>query len=262
MTTARCKPQDNQIIPLLNVNGLVHWSQREIEIRERMVSVFSAGVGDFLLGENRAWEIERTEGPVMMPRHTVSNSYGSDDIWEFRPHDENESALVARPETTASTYAWMMHRLSVHPQARIPYCVWQVGKSFRAERDNVLKNMRLKEFHQMEFKCAYTVDTANDYQEGCLEPVRRMLSLASGLPARLVESDRLPSYSLRTMDVELDTGERWMEVCSISKRTDFPIPAVYTGKGGQRVEKGVLVLEIAIGMDRMVYARRLAEARA
>ena len=64
----------------------------------------------------------------------------------------------------------------------------------------------------MEFQCAYTVDTANDYQEGCLEPMRRMLSLASGLPARIVDSDRLPSYSLRTVDVELDVGERWVNI--------------------------------------------------
>ena len=246
---------------LLNTNGLIHWSGRELERRERMIPLFASEISAFLLGQNRAWEIERTEGPVMMPRSTVNTNYTDDDIWTFRPHDETETPLAARPETTASTYAWMMHRLDTHPVARMPYCVWQFGKSFRAERDNVLKNMRLKEFHQMEFQCAYTADTANDYQQACLEPVRRMLAFASGLPARIIDSDRLPSYSMRTVDVELDTGERWMEVCSISKRTDFPVKARYQGKRGEWIEKDVLVLEIAIGIDRMVYAAGLAEER-
>ena len=79
-------------------------------------------------------------------------------------------------------------------------------------------------------------------------------------PTRIVESDRLPSYSEITMDIEAHTeafvfapeNDRWMEVCSISRRTDFPQKAKFQTKKGT-VEKDLLVLEIAIGLDRCVY---------
>lgn len=112
--------------------------------------------------------------------------------------------------------------------------------------------MRLKEFYQQEFQCVYTTDTKNDYQEAVLEPVRKMIGEMVGLPTRIVESDRLPSYSLRTMDVECNNGDKWMELCSISKRTDFPQKARFVTKKGI-VEKDLEVLEVAIGLDRCVY---------
>ena len=111
--------------------------------------------------------------------------------------------------------------------------------------------MRLKEFYQQEFQCIYAADTLNDYQEKVLEPVRAFMEKILGKPARLVESDRLPDYSLRTMDVEVDNGDKWMEVCSISKRTDFPQKVKFNNKTA--IEKDMLVLEIAIGLDRCVY---------
>lgn len=249
------------MIPLYNVNGLVHWNQREIEARERMQGFFAAEVSSFLLAQNKAWQIERVEAPMMLPRSLVNPNYTDDDLWTFRPHDENEAALVARPETTPSTYVWMVHRLEGHTGTRLPYCCWQVGKSFRAEQDQVLKNMRLKEFYQMEFQCAFGADTANDYHARSLNPVRQMIGLATGLPTRVIESDRLPDYSLSTMDIEVNTGERWMEVCSISKRKDFPIKNRYQNKKKEWVETDVFVLEIAIGLDRCVNAWNLASEK-
>ena len=246
--------------PLYHINGLVHWTQAEIHARERMQARFSEDVFAWLRSENPAWRFDRVEAPIMIPRSMINPNYTNDDLWVFHQHDENEPELVARPETTPSTYAWMVDQLQGHNGVRLPWCVWQSGKSFRAEQDQVLKNMRLKEFYQMEFQCAYSEDTANDYHAGCLEPMRRILGSALGLPTRVVASDRLPSYSLTTMDVEVDTGERWMEVCSISKRTDFPIKNRYQGKKGI-VETNIVVLEIAIGLDRCVNARGIADER-
>ena len=241
---------------LYGVNGLVHWNQREINTRERLIPFFAEEISSFLLGENRAWQIERTEAPMMLPASMVNPNYTSDDIWIFANED---AQLVARPETTASTYAWMVDQLSNHEGLRLPYACWQVGKSFRNEQDQVLSHMRLKEFYQMEFQCAYSAETANDYQEKSLEVIRHMIWMATRLPTRIVESDRLPSYSLRTMDIEVDTGPRWMEVCSISKRTDFPIKNRYQNKKKEWMETDVLVLEIAIGLDRVVHASNVSE---
>jgi glycyl-tRNA synthetase len=54
---------------------------------------------------------------------------------------------------------------------------------------------------------------------------------------------------LKTLDVEVYNGDKWMEVCSISLRTDFTAP-----KNEDKVKQvNYLVLEIAMGLDRLVY---------
>ena len=245
--------------PLYKINGLMHWNEREILMRERMQLQFAQDVFSWLRGVNSAWRMDRVEAPIMLPRKLVNVNYTDEDLWVFVQHDAHEPELVARPETTPSTYAYMVDQLQGHNNIRLPWCVWQSGKSFRAEQDQVVKHMRLKEFWQQEFQCAYSVDTANDYHTGCLEPVRQMISSAVGLPTRVVPSDRLPSYSLNTMDIEVNTGDRWMEVCSISKRTDFPIKNRYQNKQKEWRETDILVLEIAIGLDRCVNAKTISE---
>ncbi len=249
------------MLSLYNANGLVCWTAREIRIREMMLAHFEAEVSDFLKAANPAWDVQRIEAPVLAPRALISSAYGPEDVFiqqQLSPHDME---MVLRPETTPSTFAYMQHRLASHPPARPPFCVWQAGKSFRREQDQSPKHMRLKEFWQMEFQCAFTADTANDYHAACLEPVRRMIGAMIPLPTRIVASDRLPAYSQVTMDVEVDNGDKWMEVCSISRRTDFPQTISFPTRGGQARELDVLVLEIAIGLDRCVYNWNVAQER-
>ncbi|MES2340455.1 MAG: aminoacyl--tRNA ligase-related protein [Pseudomonadota bacterium] len=249
------------MLSLYQSNGLVHWTDREIRLREMMQAHFAAEVAAFLTGANPAWDIRRVEAPQLTPRELVSAAYGPEDIFLVDRLSTKDVQLVLRPETTPSTYAYMQHLLNSHGGVRLPLCVWQAGKSFRREQDQVSKHMRLKEFWQMEFQCAYTADTANDYHAASLEPVRRMIEAMVRLPTRVVPSDRLPAYSEVTMDVEVDNGDKWMEVSSISRRTDFPQAARFAGKGGEAREVAVRVLEIAIGLDRCVYNWELADAR-
>ncbi|MES2721971.1 MAG: aminoacyl--tRNA ligase-related protein [Pseudomonadota bacterium] len=249
------------MLSLYQSNGLVHWTDREIRLRDMMQAHFAAEVSDFLTGANPAWDIRRVEAPQLTPRELVSDAYGPEDIFLVERLAEHDVQLVLRPETTPSTYAYMAHLLNSHAKVRMPLCVWQAGKSFRREQDQVSKHMRLKEFWQMEFQCAYTADTANDYHAASLEPVRRMIEAMVRLPTRVVPSDRLPAYAQVTMDVEVDNGDKWMEVCSISRRTDFPQAARFPTKGGEVREVAVLVLEIAIGLDRCVYNWCVADAR-
>ena len=254
MASPKCH-RTPDMLKLYRTNSLVHWDEREIDARERMERFFAAETRRFLKAGNPAWEIERVEAPPMVPRSMVNANYGDDDLWAFSSRDEGDEELVARPETTAGTYAWMVHRLQSQSGVRLPWAVWQSGHSFRRERDQVLGHMRLKCFRQMEFQCAFSADTMNDYQEACLEPVRRMVAAMTGLETRIVESDRLPSYSRRTVDIEAMTGEGyWMELCSISLRTDFPVRFSYVNKKKEKVETDVLVLEIALGLDRCVHA--------
>ena len=250
------------MLNLYDVNGLVAWDEREIRLRETMISHFADEVRIFLRSVNPAWDVRRAEAPLLTPRALISPAYGNADIWAQDRLTAHEAELVLRPETTASTYAYMQQLLNTHTGVRMPLCVFQAGKSFRREQDQVTKHMRLKEFWQMEFQCAYTADTANDYHAACLEPVRKMIASVIPMPTRIVPSDRLPAYSQTTMDVEVDNGDKWMEVCSISRRTDFPQKARFANRKNEIVEKDVLVLEIAIGLDRCVYNWQIAAQQA
>jgi glycyl-tRNA synthetase len=215
-------------------------------------------VRSFLRSVNPAWDIRRVEAPALTPRPLISDAYTNADIWAQEQLTETEAPLVLRPETTPSTYVYMQHILGNHSRTRLPLCVWQAGRSYRREQEQPTKHMRLKEFWQLEFQCAYTADSGNDYHAASLEPVRRMIAAIIPFPTRIVPSDRLPAYSQTTVDVEVDNGDKWMEVCSISRRTDFPARYRTQPKKGPAVEQDVLVLEIAIGLDRCVYNWDLA----
>ena len=237
---------------VFETNGLVFWSEHEVKLREQARNFFADRLNAALIDINPAWRMIMVEAPLLTPRELLNVNYTDDDIWAQTSHNDAGDNLALRPETTPGTYAYMQHLLNNHTGVKPPVCVWQAGKSFRREQVQPTKHMRLKEFYQQEFQCLYTADTANDYHTAILEPVSKMIGDFVMLPTRLVESDRLPSYSEITMDVEVDNGDKWMEVCSISRRTDFPQKLTFQGKKGV-VEKDALVLEVAIGLDRIVY---------
>lgn len=238
---------------IYNVNGLQFWDAREIRLRRRFEEHFTAEIEANLRETNPAWRFFQCEAPILTPRKLLNANYTSADVWDQEQIDENEAKLSLRPETTPGSYTYAEYLMS-HQIAQPPYVVWQTGKSFRREQEQPSKHCRFKEFYQQEFQCIFSAETKNDYQEQMLEPVRKMIAEVVGLPTRIIESDRLPSYSLRTMDIEVDNGDKWMEVCSISKRTDLPFQAVFVNpKSNAQIKKDCLVLEIALGLDRMVY---------
>ena len=239
-------------------NGIPFWTAKEIALRETFKQTFAREVVNMLAEENNAWRshIHEIEGPILTPLGKINRNYTDVDVWIQQEHENrSDMQLVLRPETTPSSYAYMEHLMD-HTSIKPPMVVWQAGKSFRREQDQVTKNMRLKEFYQQEFQCFYTADTLNDYQAALMPKLAKMFEHELGMPARVIESDRLPSYSKLTMDVEVDNGDKWMEICSVSIRTDFDRPAVFNVKK-KRIEKEMLVLEIAIGLDRCIYNRDL-----
>lgn len=235
---------------IYNTNGLVFWTEEEINLRRHFELTLKNEIYNVLRKANQAWVFHHIEAPLLTPKDIVNPNYTNADIWVQEKIDATDD-LVLRPETTPGSYKYAQHILDSY-LGQPPFCVWQSGKSFRREQDQVSKNMRLKEFYQQEFQCIFTADTLNDYHMLILEPVKKIIQKLLSLPTRIVDSDRLPSYSLKTVDVEVDNGDKWMEVCSISKRTDFPQTAKFQTKKGM-VEKDLLVLEIAIGLDRLVY---------
>lgn len=245
---------------IYDVNGLMFWNEREIRLRNQFVEHFAFTFNKILLDTNRAWHMMQVEAPILTPQDLVNKNYTANDVW-YQVDGDVVGGLILRPETTPGSYAYASYLLDTHSGIQPPFCVWQVGKSFRREQDNVIKNIRLKEFYQQEFQCIYSADTKNDYHAAVLDPVALMISEMIGREIRIVESDRLPDYSEITMDIEcLHLGpphKKWMELCSISRRTDFTTKARFEAKKHgvtTIVTKDLLVLEVAIGIDRCVYS--------
>lgn len=222
--------------PLYDRNGLMFWGEHDIRLRESFRDYFAEGIREALRETNPAWRFIQIEAPLLTPATEINSGYGAEDMYTVG------GDLVLRPETTPGSYRWLRTALDDSGSGvKPPVCVWQFGKSFRREQDQVTKNMRLKEFYQQEFQCVFTEDSANDYHRALQAPVAALISRMVRRPTVLVPSERLPTYSRSTIDVEVDG----MEVCSMSLRTDFP--------GKFRQTKGLLVAEIAIGLDRCVY---------
>lgn len=212
---------------IYNSNGLVFWNAEQIKTREYYSDLIANRLIAKLKKLNKAFESYRIEAPCLIPNEFISNEY--DKGGYFQTSDDSVSL---RPETTGSSYAYAQY-LITSQVTKLPLVVWQLGKSFRREQDKTIKNMRLKEFYQLEFQVIYSIDTKADYPELIKETIQEIIKYILG-DCRLELSDRLPHYSDETTDVIYND----MEICSMSKRNDFPNATNF---------------EVAIGMDRILY---------
>lgn len=215
-----------------NKNGLIFWTEKEIRLRDEFVRRIVYELSQVLRAQNRAFEFLQVEAPLITPNELINANYSADDVWKL------DERFTLRPETTMGSYVAAKELLTTHDdmRAKLPFCVWQHGKSFRREQDQELRHMRLKEFYQLEFQMLYSLTTANDYATKVIPAVAATISSILGKRVRIEASDRLPDYSESTTDIIVKGSD--MEVCSISKRKDF---------------EGVKNLEVAIGTDRLVY---------
>ncbi|RUM46528.1 MAG: hypothetical protein DSY80_01950 [Desulfocapsa sp.] len=222
------------------IGGLRFWNEREILSRTHVQEQLVLAVKIGLRRVNPAWRFFQCETPILTPETHIHAEYvGGSDVYITNGKAAGHG-LYMRPETTAGSYAYMKQLLN-KSKVRLPLCVWQAGKSFRQEVNDGASaaKLRFNEFWQLEFQCCYAEGTKADYQAHILpDLLATMLTLGSG-KVRTVDSDRLPSYSTKTVDIEMYdfSYDRWVEVASISERTD--------NENGH-------VLEIAIGLDRLV----------
>jgi len=214
---------------LYNVNSLVIWEEKDIRLKRWIEDSIKEEIKTILLSLNPRWEFFQIEAPSLIPLDLINDNYTSEDVWIQETKSDTDVKLVLKPETTPSSYIYAEYLLD-NNRVLPPFVVWQTSKSFRREQDQTIKHMRLKEFTQTEFQCIYSADTLNDYQEKVLEPIRKMFEDIISMPCRIIESDRLPDYSLRTMDIEVWNEDKWMEICSISKRKDFTKKAIFSVK--------------------------------
>ena len=217
---------------LVNFNGLMSFTEDEILDRQYLKAKIIQGVQNILLECNRGWLFKEIESTSLIPNEFINVEYSQEDYFKI------DDKLSLKPETTATSYLYAKY-LMTHNSIKPPLCVFQASKSYRKEQDQVVKHMRLKEFYQLEFQGIYSNGTKNDYQSNIIESLAKLVQQVLKLNTRIVLSDRLPSYSLKTIDIEVFNGDKWMEICSVSKRNDF--------------DEDHTVVEIAFGLDRLLY---------
>lgn len=233
------------MIKIYQDNGLPFYDAAWIRDRAYIQQVIADIMTRSLKSANKAWSIHQTEAPCLIPLGYVSKEYNDEDVFRIY-NDESTVDFLLKPETTASSYAYARDLLD-HQLVTPPLCVWQASKSFRRENDQVSANVRLKEFYQQEFQCIVTDDTKMDYHTLVPEIAKRLEKLL-GHPMRVVDSDRLPSYSERTIDIEAKTKHKWLEICSISKRHDIWFTWELNAK-----PRTLINYEFAFGLDRCVF---------
>ena len=230
---------------IYNFNALPFFTEKELLLKDYLIKRISLEVKEILLKQNRAWQFIQIEAPCLIPRDLVNQNYTDDDLWVQQ--NKQHAEIVLKPETTPASYLYLEHLLQ-QQEAVPPLVVWQASKSFRREQDQPTKHCRFKEFYQQEFQCLFSADTKNDYQHNIIEDLANMFKDIVALPTRIVLSDRLPDYSIKTIDIEVWNEDKWMEVCSVSLRKDFKYQPIIKNK-----PIACYVLEIALGIERLIY---------
>lgn len=235
-----------------DTEGLRFRYGNEIAIRQRIAQELVENVQRILLNLNQMWRFEQVETPLIMPRELMSSSYDVDDIFVLQ-NTIAEKSYALRAETTMGSYLSAVHMLRT-TTIRAPLCVWTHGPSFRVENSDgaTAAKLRFNQFHQLEFQCIYSSDTKAPVAQTLINELPKTVEKILGLPTRVVDSDRLPTYSEQTTDIEVlwqsptVNDLDWKEVASMSLRKDFPeIPG----------NKPYRVFEVAFGTDRLLAIR-------
>lgn len=208
-------------------NATVMWNEREITKRESLIREIPILVLHTWRGLNKVVQLERCETPILTPR-----KYLKDHIKEnFKLLEVGKRGFLC-PETTAGTYEAFAKRFDPQKlKKNLPYCMWQVGCSFRDEvtTDTMrATKLRLVQFYQLEFQLFASHGSKAPY----LETILKVLTEIYGGELKEVRED-LPHYADKTIDWEIDG----LEVASASIRNDW--------------HQG-MVFELAIGLDRLV----------
>lgn len=238
-------------------NGLIYYQEADIETREFLIRFISRELRDAMRQLNRGIDFVRIETPCLIPEHIAEPHIKAKfPLWRvsdqectdtFTRAKDQENIFFLRPESTHCTYAMFKE---LYPESNrlkkvLPLCLWQAGLSFRVERDKTFRNLRFKQFYQMEFQLAYAPGTKADYHAHAVAAMVTILgklfpqweaSKDDGIYLVDLVPNETPFYSEKTTDLYvLDR-----EVVAISKRTDFEYP----------------ILEISCGLDRLLAIHR------
>jgi hypothetical protein len=221
-------------------NSTVSWNEFEITRRENLIREIPILLFQTWRDLNPMVKIERCETPIITPENKLQSHIDSNfnllSISDW-PNDARELEHlnfkgILRPETTAGTYEIMAQKFPMADRMKkyLPYCLWQVGISFRDEAKGETMRatkLRLTQFYQMEFQLFASHGSEAPYLERALQ------ELVHRYGGYYEKAPELPHYSQITYDWMKDG----LEIAGCSLRKDWPHGMVF---------------EVAIGLDRLV----------
>ncbi|OAL10108.1 glycine--tRNA ligase [Candidatus Mycoplasma haematobovis] len=180
----------------------------------------------------------------------------------FKTQEDN----YLRPETAQSIFINFKNILRAS-NAKIPFCIGQIGKAFRNEVTISHFIFRTKEFEQMECEWFVHKDKANKCFEKCVEEMKSFLLEELAINKENIkvveigEGDRA-HYSSRSVDIEFKFPHGWGELWGLANRTDFDLKAHQTSSNKdmsylnpQTNEKYIpYIVEHSIGLNRLLFA--------
>ena len=218
-------------------NGLIIWDSRQIRLRNQITEDIAERLEAKIRDLNPAWRFYRIEAPTLIPQSKINPEYDQNSYFVTQIESSPNDRLALAPETTQSSYDYA--KLLIDSKAtKLPLCIWQLRKSYRNEQDKTTKYLRFKEFYQLEFQFIYSDNSKADYPQYLQNAIAQIIS-SWIKELEIAPSDRIPSYSLNTTDINAITPEYNYEIASLSRRTDSPIPNTSN-------------YEIAIGIDRII----------
>lgn len=208
-------------------NATVLWSEQEIVRRENLIREIPNFILNAWTNLNPIVRMERCETPILTPSSKLEEHIKTG----FNLINCGERGFL-RPETTAGTYEAFAQRFPdpATRKKRLPFCMWQVGCSFRDEKNAETmraSKLRLVQFYQMEFQLFASHGSKAPYIETALDILTKFYG------GYYKPADELPHYSEKTLDWYMND----LEVAGCSIRTDW---------------SDGMVFEIAIGLDRLV----------
>ena len=224
----------------VNSKGLLFWNKEQIQKRGFIKDYLVKSIENILLNINQAWKFEEWEAPILTPPELINKNYKDKDY--FNIIDINGrmywKELSLRPETTNGSY--IIARKLLQEGYKLPLCIYQAGKSFRREQSeqSMQKHKRFTEFYQLEFQCLYSSNSKANYYQEIIDKLPKYIEKLLKINVRVIQSDTLPDYSNKTFDIEAETPEKWLEICSISDRKDYACD--------------IKNIEIAFGLDRLI----------
>jgi seryl-tRNA synthetase len=236
-------------LALFDTEGLRFRRQTELRLREQIKNELVENIQQILFDMNQMWRFEEVETPLIMPKELMNASYDLDDIFVLQNKIANKDYAL-RAETTLGSYLMAVELLKT-TSIRSPLCIYTHGPSFRVENSDgaTAAKLRFNQFHQLEFQLIYGADTKAPIVDTMIEKLPTVVNKILNKSVRTIESDRLPSYSIETIDIEVEwyseTAKKmeFKEIASMSLRKDFPlIPG----------HKPYQVFEIAFGTDRLL----------
>lgn len=234
--------------------GFVVYDERDLLVRRLIVDTFTHHLKTHLTNLNRAVRFFQIETPMLTHKEALKGHEATGfDLVKSSFSKHGQSEMYLRPETTFGTYEAFRSLWPMAPERKkqMPVVLWQFGKSFRDEQARPMKELRFREFYQLEYQLFFAPDTKADYFSACLQSSVDAVRAVTHLnpEAIRVESFDLAHYSEKTTDlywrsIEKDpsTGhEIKHEVAAISQRKDFA---------------DANVVEVSVGLDRLTALAR------